>query len=143
MRTLACLLLAAASLPTFAATPSETMDAFQRALADGKRDAALALLSPDVQIFESGYVERSRDSYAAHHLDSDIDFLRSTQSRLLRHEERRAGATAVVMRETETTGSYENAEVHLFGLETAVLEQRGDGWRIVHLHWSSRKAKPK
>lgn len=143
MRILACLLLAAASLPAFAATPAETMDAFQRALAEGKRDAALALLSPKVKIFESGYTENSRDEYAAHHLDSDIDFLRTTRARLLKHEERRAGETAIVMRETETTGSYKDAEVHLFGLETAVLEKAGDGWQIVHLHWSSRKAKAK
>lgn len=143
MRALACLLLAAASLPAFAASPTETMDAFQRALASGKRDAALALLSPNVKIFESGYTENSRDEYAAHHLDSDMDFLRTTRSRVLRHEERRAGATAIVMRETETTGTYKNAEVHLFGLETAVLEQKGDEWLIVHLHWSSRKAKAK
>lgn len=143
MRILARLLLAAASLPSFAATPAETMDAFQRALAEGKRDAALSLLSPKVKIFESGYTENSRDEYAAHHLDSDIDFLRTTKSRLLKHEERRAGDTAIVMRETETTGSYKDAEVHLFGLETAVLEKAGDGWQIVHLHWSSRKAKAK
>jgi ketosteroid isomerase-like protein len=143
MRILACLLLAAASLPAFGATPAETMDAFQRALAEGKRDAALALLSPKVKIFESGYTENSRDEYAAHHLDSDIDFLRTTRARLLKHEERRAGETAIVMRETETTGSYKDAEVHLFGLETAVLEKAGDGWQIVHLHWSSRKAKTK
>ncbi len=143
MRILACLLLAAACLPAFAVTPAETMDAFQRALAEGKRDAVLALLSPKVRIFESGYTENSRDEYAAHHLDSDIDFLRTTRSRLLRHEERRDGATAIVMRETETTGSYKDAEVHVFGLETAVLEKLGDGWQIVHLHWSSRKATAK
>ncbi|WP_426341927.1 YybH family protein [Pseudoduganella sp. S-14] len=143
MRIPACLLLAAASLPALAATPAEAMDAFQRALAEGKRDAALALLSPKVKIFESGYTENSRDEYAAHHLDSDIDFLRMTKSRLLRHEERRDGATAIVMRETETTGSYKDAEIHLFGLETAVLEKVGDGWQIVHLHWSSRKSQAK
>lgn len=140
MRALACLLLAAASLPAIAATPAETMDAFQRALNEGRREAALALLSPKVQIFESGYAERSRDEFAAHHLDKDIEFLRGTQSRLLRHAERRDGATAIVMRETETTGTYKAAKVHLLGLETAVLEQQGDGWLIVHLHWSSRNA---
>lgn len=143
MRLFACLLLAAACAPALAATPAETMDAFQRALAEGKREQALALLSPKVQIYESGYIERSRDEYAAHHLDGDIDFLRSTQARLLRHAEHRDGATAIVMRETETTGTYKNAPVHSFGLETAVLEQHGDGWLIVHLHWSSRKAKAK
>lgn len=140
MRALVCLLLAAASMPAFAATPAETMDAFQRALAEGKREQALALLSPKVQIYESGHVERSRDEYAAHHLDGDIDFLRATQARLLRHAEHRDGATAIVMRETETTGSYKNAPVHTLGLETAVLERQGDSWLIVHLHWSSRKA---
>lgn len=143
MRAVACLLLAAACLPALAATPAETMDAFQRALADGKREQALALLSPKVQIFESGHVERSRDEYAAHHLDGDIDFLRGTQARLLRHSEQRDGATAIVMRETETTGTWRDAPVHTIGLETAVLEKHGEGWLIVHLHWSSRKVKPK
>jgi len=141
MRTLACLLLAAVLAPASAATPTETMDAFQRALAEGKREQVLALLSPQVQIFESGYVERSRDEYAAHHLDADSDFSRATRNTILRHSERRDGNTAVVLRETETTGRYKNADVHLFGTETAVLERDGDGWRIVHLHWSSRKPK--
>ncbi|WP_342119049.1 YybH family protein [Pseudoduganella sp. OTU4001] len=143
MRLVACLLLAAACVPAMAASPAETMDAFQRALAEGKREQVLALLSPKVQIYESGYVERSRDEYAAHHLDSDIEFLRTTQARVLRHAEYRSGATVIVTRETETTGTYKNAKVHMFGLETAVLEQQDDGWQIVHLHWSSRKAKAK
>ncbi|SFG53967.1 hypothetical protein SAMN05518865_113174 [Duganella sp. CF458] len=35
------------------------------------------LACPRVRIFKSGYAENSRDEYAAHHLDSDIDFLRT------------------------------------------------------------------
>jgi len=31
--------------------------------------------------------------------------------------------------------------VHVFGTGTAVLEKKGDTWAIVHVHWSSRKAK--
>jgi ketosteroid isomerase-like protein len=29
--------------------------------------------------------------------------------------------------------------VHALGTGTMVLEKRGDGWAIVHVHWSSRK----
>lgn len=139
MRALALLLAASGS--AFAATPAETMDAFQRALAEGRREQVLAMLDAQVRIFESGHAELSRDEYAAHHLEADSDFLRTTRSTVLRQAEQRSGTLAVLMRETETTGRYRNADVHQFGTETAVLQQDGDGWRIVHLHWSTRKPK--
>jgi hypothetical protein len=55
--------------------------------------------------------------------------------------ERAEGKTAVVWQENETTGTANGKPVHLFGTETAVLEKSGDGWTILHVHWSSRKAK--
>ncbi|MDB5906212.1 MAG: hypothetical protein JWP34_326 [Massilia sp.] len=60
------LLLVSASLcfPAVASTPTETVAAFHEALASGKQEEAKALLSPTIQIYESGFVERSRDEYA-------------------------------------------------------------------------------
>jgi ketosteroid isomerase-like protein len=131
--------LVALSLPAHAASPGDVVNAFHQALARGDAPAAIALLSPEVKIYESGYVERARGEYAAHHLSSDMVFAKGTTERILDSSERVAGNLAMVMRETEVIGSYKGRGVHSFGTETAVLEKKGDGWVIVHVHWSSRK----
>lgn len=132
--------LSIACLPAWAATPTETVAEFHQALKSGDKARAAALLKPEIHIFESGYVERSRDEYVGHHLGSDMEFAKVTDSKVLRHSERIDGNLAVVMQETETTGNFKGKPVHLFGTETAVLEKQGDGWIVTHIHWSSRKA---
>ena len=142
MRRFATLItLSVLSLPLFAATPTETVAAFHDALASGKAEQASALLSPSIQIYESGHVERSRDEYAGHHLPADMAFAKATSSKVLKQAEHVDGKLAVVMRETETTGKYKGNSVHLFGTETALLEKQGEQWIITHVHWSSRKGK--
>jgi ketosteroid isomerase-like protein len=136
---LGCALLASASC--LAASPKETVAAFHAALAAGDKAKALGLLAPEVAIYEAGHVERSRDEYASHHLQGDIDFARTSTRKLLRENERIDGNTAVVWEETETTGTAMGMPVHALGTGTMVLEKRGDGWAIVHVHWSSRKVK--
>ena len=59
---------------------------------------------------------------------------------MLKHSERVEGNIAIVMEETETTGAVKGKPVHSFGVETAVLEKKGDAWVITHVHWSTRKA---
>lgn len=129
------------SAPVLAASPTETLAQFHEALAAGKSEQASALLSPGIQIYESGYVERSRDEYVGHHLKSDIEFAKATKNKILKQSERVEGKLAVVMQESETTGTFKGKPVHLFGTETALLEHQGDSWVIVHIHWSSRKGK--
>lgn len=131
--------LAALSLPVSAATPTETVAAFHQALAAGDATRAIALLAPTVEIYESGHVERSRNEYAGHHLGADVQYARATTNRVLRQNEHVSGDIAVVLRETETTGTYSGRAVHQLGTETAVLRKDGDGWLITHFHWSSRK----
>ncbi|UUZ52431.1 hypothetical protein LP419_23415 [Massilia sp. H-1] len=46
-----------------------------------------------------------------------------------------------MLEETETSGTLKGKAIHSFGVETALLEKKGEGWVIVHVHWSSRKAK--
>lgn len=142
MRHLISLLaFSAISAPLFAATPTETLAEFHQALSAGKSEQVSALLSPDIQIYESGYVERSREEYAGHHLKGDIEFAKTTKNKVLKQSERVDGKFAVVMQETETTGQYKGSNVQSFGTETAILEKQSDKWVIVHIHWSSRKAK--
>lgn len=124
------------------AGPSDAWETFHRAVTNADRTRAAAVLAADVQIFESGFVERSRDEYLTHHFEADAKFAKAVPRRVTRHSEQAAGNMALVLEETETTGSYEGQPVKLVGTETAVLRLDGGSWRIVHIHWSSRKPKP-
>jgi ketosteroid isomerase-like protein len=142
MRQLICFaFFAAVSLPVLAAGPTEVVGEYHAAVASGNTGKALSLLSPDVQIFESGYVEQSKEEYAAHHLPADIAFAKTAKRKVLKSSERVLGDLAVVMQETDTQGMHKGAPVHVIGTETAVLEKKDDDWLVVHFHWSSRKVK--
>lgn len=135
---LAALLLM--SVHAWAATPSETVTAFHAAIKAGERDKALAMLSPAVIIYESGHVERSRDEYARGHLGSDMEFSKDMTRKVLKHSEQVNGNVALVLDETDTSGTYKGKAVKSLGVETVVLEKKGDAWLITHVHWSARKA---
>lgn len=125
----------------FAEEPSETLAAFHAAIAAGDKTKASALMAPEIAVYESGYVEASRSQYASHHLADDIGFAKTTARKVLKHSQRIEGNVAVIWEETETTGTAHGKPIHAFGTETALLEKRPDGWTIIHVHWSSRKAK--
>lgn len=130
-----------ASASSLAASPKETLAAFHAALSGGDKAKATSLLAPEVAIYEAGHVERSREEYAGHHLGGDMEFAKNATRKVLKQTERIDGKTAIVWEETETTGTARGKPIHAFGTETAVLEKNGDNWTIVHVHWSSRKAK--
>ena len=121
--------------------PGNAWDKFHQAVASGDRAAAASLLAADVQIFESGFVERTRDEYLTHHFEADAKFAKAVTRKVVKHAEQTGGDMVLLMEETETSGSYEGKPVKLIGTETAVLRLEGGNWRIVHIHWSSRKPK--
>ena len=129
------------SLANAQPSPSAALDQLHLAVTTADRAAATALLAADVQIFESGFVERSRDEYLAQHFAADAAFAKGVTRKVTRHTEQVAGTMALVMEETETAGSYDGKPVKLIGTETTVLRLEGGTWRIVHIHWSSRKPK--
>ncbi len=137
--------LAAAALSTLTyaqGRASDALDRFHRAVVSADRALAESVLAADVQIFESGFVERSRDEYLSHHFEADAGFAKAVTRKVTAHRVESAGNMALVMDETETSGSYDGQPIRLIGTETAVLKRDGDHWKIVHLHWSSRKPKP-
>lgn len=75
-------------------------------------------------IYESGYVEASRDQYASHHLASDMEFAKATTRKVVKHTERVDGAIATVLEETETSGAFQGTPVHSVGVETSVLHKK-------------------
>lgn len=135
-----CVLLLA--LLTVEPGPAAVVDAFHVALKRGDREAVLALLDPEVRIFEAGGVERSRDEYAAHHLDADIAFVRGVVSTQVQRREQRDGALAWVETETQVGGAVHGQPLGSRGVETMILQQREGRWHIVHIHWSSQRTDP-
>ena len=132
------MLTASAGAEAELSTPEAVIDAFHEALAGGDRQAVLDLLAEDVMIFESGGAEPSRDEYAHHHLGSDMEFSAATESKAV--DRRRGGdeETAWVLTRTETSGTFRDREISARGTETMILTRGENGWKIVHIHWSSR-----
>jgi hypothetical protein len=123
-------------------SPSNSWDGFHRAIVKADRAAAASLLAADVQIFESGFVERSRDEYLRNHFESDAKFAKAVTRKVTKRSEQMAGNMAVILEETESGGNYEGKPIKLIGTETAILRLNGESWQIVHIHWSSRRPKP-
>lgn len=121
---------------TDSATPVGAVNAFRHALASGDEQAALALLAPELLVYETGDQNRTRGEYAAHHLKADMAFLANARVRVLDQRTSADGALASVATRSRITWPSGD----LVGTETMVLRREPDGWRIVHVHWSSRPA---
>lgn len=114
------------------------VERFERALADGNRNAVLEALSPDLVIYESGHAERTREEYAASHFDADIAFLKAAKTQLLSRRVNAVGDRAVVLSETRIGSERDGKATTRASLETLLLRNTAHGWRITHIHWSSR-----
>jgi ketosteroid isomerase-like protein len=119
-------------------TPVQTVAAFHEALASGDREVVLGLLDPEVMIFESGGAELSRDEYASHHLGADMEFSAATSRTIVEQTRGADGDAGWVLTRSETSGTFRDGEIDLLGAETVLLRRGENGWRIVHIHWSSR-----
>ena len=119
------------------------VDRWHAALQGDRREAVLALMTTDVTVYESGEAENSRDEYAGQHLDADMSFARATTTTI---EDRRVvemGDAALVLSRTATAGAFEGKPISSRGVETMVLQRVDGGWRIMHIHWSSRRVPPR
>lgn len=122
-------------------TPVATVKALHEALSSGSAEKVEALLDPKVLIMEGGNVERSREEYAAHHLPSDLEFMKSVAHKLERQSGDTVGDLAWVASEARLTGNRDSKPLDLVSTETLVLRKSAAGWKVVHIHWSSRAAK--
>ena len=128
-------------VPEAAKAAVSVVDAFGAALAAADFDQVGALLDPGVVILETGGAERSRSEYLGHHARSDAKFLAGTHSQLSHRTARVDGNTAWVASERELHATQGGKPLTLLSTETMVLGNTADGWRIVHIHWSSRPKK--
>ena len=131
---------ATVQLPPGALNAAETVDSFLKRVAQGDLNGAAQLLDPSVLIFESGGAEKSRDEYASHHLKSDAAFLKDAEVRQLSRTGDALGDFAWVATESELKSAGAKP-IDLISTETMVLQRGPDGWRVKHIHWSSRPKK--
>ena len=122
-----------------AQTPAEVVAAFHRAVAGGDTVQALANLHPDVVIFESGGAEMSRNEFASRHLGADMAFMAAVTREVTDSRTTMDVDVAVVMNRTRMSGTSGDGEVNMVVVETVVLRREGGEWKIVHIHWSSRR----
>lgn len=111
---------------------------FHEALARGDSVAALALLAPGATILESGGAE-SVAEYRGHHLPADIEFARAVPATRSAPTIATNGDVAWVTSTSATQGTFRDRPVNATGAELMVLERSAGGWRIVAIHWSSRR----
>lgn len=114
---------------------------FHGALGRGDSLGALALLSPDVIILESGGSE-SLAEYRSHHLPADIAFARAVPGTRGPIRITVRGDVAWAASTSDTRGEFRNRPVSSAGAELMVLTRAGADWRISAIHWSSRNRRP-
>lgn len=130
--------VASIDIPDEAQAAVDLVDAFGEALGSADFDQVKAMLDSNVIVLEGGRVESSRSEYLDHHARSDAKFLSGAEMTLLQRRARIEGSTAWVASESEIHARDDGKPLVLLSTETMVLSNTPSGWKIVHIHWSSR-----
>lgn len=123
--------------PSAAAEVRTVVEEFHSALAAGDSTRALEYLHPDVVVYEAGHAE-SLAEYRSGHLASDIEFSRAVTFQTVRGSVVPGRELSIYLREYTMTGTFQDREADAHGTETIVLVSTEEGWKIRHVHWSSR-----
>lgn len=123
--------------PEAPGSPAGIVDAFAAALDAGDTAALSALMAPDVQIAESGGIERSLEEYRSHHMSADIEFSKAVETKVLSRHVYDGEGLATIMTEAVSSGTFRGKAVNSSLMETMVLKLTDGHWKIVHIHWSS------
>lgn len=124
------------------AAAASVVHALHRAIETGDSVAALALLSSDAVVLESGGIE-SRAEYRSHHLPSDIAFGMAVPSSRGPVTVRVLGDAAWATSTATNEGTFRGRAINSAAAELVVLSRSPDGqWRIRAIHWSSRNRRP-
>ena len=126
------------SISPEAADAVGVLERFSAALSAGDLEAAAADLDPAVLILESGGAERSRDENLGGHAKHEDESFKWAGITLKRRTADASGDLVWVGSESEIHASKEDKMLMISSTETAVLRRTAQGWKIVHLHWSSR-----
>lgn len=128
------------ALPGEAGAAATVVDAFHAALKAGEPAKAAALMADEALIFEAGGAERSKADYARGHLAADARFESTAVSTPEQRSGAASGGLAWIATEGRVTAQSAGKAIERLTTETMILKRTPAGWRIVHVHWSSRAA---
>ena len=128
----------AVDVPEEAKAAVAIVDRFFASLSSGNLDQAGGLLAPEVVILESGGAEHSAAEYLGNHARADAEYLKGARQTLKRRTARIAGNAVWVATESELETLKDGKPAVADSTETMVLRSTDSGWKIVHIHWSSR-----
>ncbi|MGH7565754.1 MAG: YybH family protein [Gemmatimonadota bacterium] len=143
---LAIVSLCVFALPTLAQEPETAADeaavravvqGFKDALAAGDSIGALGYLHPDLVVYEAGHAETLAE-YRASHLAADMEFTAAVETTVLEQGVIVRREMALWVSESESRGEFRGRAIDSQGTETIVLLPTDAGWKILHVHWSSR-----
>ena len=115
----------------------EVVQGFKAALAAGDSTAALGYLHRDLVVYEAGHAE-SLAEYRAGHLATDIEFAAAVTTTPVQQGVIVRDDMALWVSEGESKGTFRGRAIDSHGTETIVLVATEAGWKILHVHWSSR-----
>ncbi|MFS8063072.1 MAG: nuclear transport factor 2 family protein [Luteimonas sp.] len=113
---------------------------FMAALSAGNFAAAREFLDPGVVVITNGSMRASRDEYMAQQSKADAGYLQKAQRQMLRRDARAGANFAWVISEKLFRMQGGDKASALVTSETMLLAKADAGWKIVHIHWSSRLA---
>jgi len=125
-------------IPEEAREAVATVDRFLAALAAGDLERAAAELDPELIVLEGGNAELSREQYLSLHAKQDAEFLKTATVDTGYRRARVEGDLAWVASLSEVQTQHDGKPLTIDGAESMVLKRGEPGWRIVHIHWSSR-----
>ena len=131
-----------ADVPDDARGAVATVDRFFDALAAGDIERAAVELAPELIVLESGGAERSSAEYLGGHAKNDAEFLKTAELKPGPRTARVSGDLAWVASEGELVVQRDGGPLSIASAETMVLKSTPAGWKIVHIHWSSRVNDP-
>ena len=133
---------------TSPATTTDPVAAVLMQNARGFETGDLALLDTlwatdeSVTVFESGGANYGWADYRNHHLKPELEEMKNVKYQLSDIRTRVSGNTAWATFKYALAADLKERHVDVTGLGTAVLERRGDSWKIVHWHTSARRRPP-
>ena len=95
-----------------------------------------------VTVFESGGANYGWADYRDHHLKPELEEMKNMKYQLSDIKTRVSGNTGWATFKYALSADLKDRHVDANGLGTAVLEKRGNEWKIVHWHTSARRRAP-
>jgi hypothetical protein len=96
----------------------------------------------EVTVFESGHANYGWEDYRDNHLKPEIEEMKNVQYRLSDIKARVDRKIAWATFKYTISANVGERRVEGGGLGTAVLENRGSGWKIIHWHTSASRRPP-